>query len=286
MIVHLNGELVGAEKASISPLDRGFLFGDGVYEGLRAFMGRVVAMDRHVARLARGLEATGIRFDAALMPRIAASLLEANGLCDAFIYVQVTRGTPGPGQPPRDRVPGPEIRPTVFAFCTPQPDLESYRSVPTRSARILPDQRWLLGRIKSTSLLGNVLASLEADRLGAQDAVLVRDGLVAEATGSNVLLALPEPGGRAQIVTPALENPPILDGVTRTMLIESIPEIVERPVRVEELAAASEVMLAGSITMLSAVTGLDGRPVGDGQPGPIASRLLHTLVRTIESEHE
>src|SRR5437762_14154406 len=109
VIVHLNGALVPASEARISPFDRGFLFGEGVYEGLRSFRGRVVAMKRHVDRMANGLRECRIAWDPAQMAALTPALLAANKTPDAFIYWQVTRGQPAPGQPIRSRTPsGPE----------------------------------------------------------------------------------------------------------------------------------------------------------------------------------
>src|SRR5437762_13342925 len=106
VIVHLNGALVPASEARISPFDRGFLFGEGVYEGLRSFRGRVVAMQRHLDRMAAGLKECRLAWDTSQMAGLTESLLAANGMQDAFIYWQVTRGAPAEGQPVRTRTPG------------------------------------------------------------------------------------------------------------------------------------------------------------------------------------
>lgn len=284
MIVHLNGELVPLERARISPLDRGFLFGDGLYEGLRAFDGRIVAMERHVRRLREGLEHCGIPFDARRMESVAADVLRANGLRDAFIYFQVTRGTPGPGQPVRSRLPGGPMDPTVFAYASPTPGLNEYDRVPEKSCATLSDTRWLRGRVKSVSLMGGVLACLEADRTGHDDAILVRQTpagpLVAESTSANVIVSIGD-----RLATPDLDSAPILAGVTRDLLLKACPEIEARPIHRHELDRADEVMLCGTLTMITAVTRLDGRPVGAGRPGPQARRLLRMLLDVIAREH-
>ncbi|MFN0131120.1 MAG: aminotransferase class IV [Phycisphaerales bacterium] len=281
MIVHLNGNLVPAADARLSPFDRGFLFGDGVYEGLRAFDGRVVGLSRHVDRLREGLDESRIASDAEQLGGLCSRLLEANGLADAFIYMQVTRGTPGPGQPVRTRIPAGPIEPTVFAYCTPQPPLARFVGAEpaTVTASVRPDGRWSRGRLKSISLLGNVISAVEASEQGAADAILVRDGMVAEATAANVLLAR-----AGHVVTPSLESVPILAGVTRAILLEACPEIASRAVAEHELADADEVMIVGTTTMITSVVTLDGRPVGDGRPGPIARRLLGELVGAIKRD--
>ncbi|MBL9030363.1 MAG: aminotransferase class IV [Phycisphaerae bacterium] len=281
MIVHLNGRLVPAAEARVSPFDRGYLFGDGVYEGLRAFAGRIVGLSRHVDRLREGLEESRIAWNADRLVDVCAGLLEANRLADAFIYVQVTRGAPGPGQPVRTRIPAGPMEPAVFAYCTPQAPLSSFDHAEpaTVSVRTRPDTRWSRGRLKSISLLGNVLSAIEASEHAAGDAILVRDGLVAEATAANVLLAR---AGR--VVTPSLESVPILAGVTRAILLEACPEIESRAVAEHELAEADEVMIVGTTTMVTSVVTLDGRPVGDGRPGPVARRLLGDLVGAIRRD--
>ena len=295
MIVHLNGELVPLERARISPLDRGFVFGDGVYEGLRSCDLRtrgvdrphIVALGRHVQRMDSCLREIGIRgFDASGLGRMSLELLEANAMRDAFVYWQVTRGVPGPGEPARARVPKAGMTPTVFGIVTAQPALATFEGEPAgRSAVTMEDIRWLRGRIKSVSLLGNVIEAMDADSRGVDDAVLVRNGFVGEGLATNVVLALPGAGGKTELVTPTLESAPILAGVTRGLLLDT-PEagLVERAVRVEELSRASEIMLLGSSTMVASVTKLDGGPVGDGRPGPAARGLLRALVSAIVRE--
>jgi D-alanine transaminase len=284
MIIHLNGQLIPAEQAAISPLDRGFVFGEGVYEGLRSFRGRVVGCAHHAERMRRGLAECRIGWDPGHLEEMTRDLLAACALPDAFIYWQVTRGAPAPGQPMRSRVPAGRTTPTVLGFCTPQPSLEQYRSPQAITAAVRPDTRWTRGALKSTSMLGNVLASLEAFEDGAQDALLVRDGFVGEGTCANVVLALPRRDGSVELATPSLESAPILPGVTRALLLDWLPEMVSRPVRVEELARASEVMLIGSTAMVTSITHLDGRAVGGGVAGPAAHGLLESLLDAIRAD--
>lgn len=284
MLIHLNNQIVPREQARVDPFDRGFLMGDGVYEGLRAFNGRIVAMDYHIERLREGLAALSINYDAAALSPITDQLLEANGLRDAFVYWQITRGTPAPGRQVRSRVLDGPCSPTVFGYAGPATSLAESRTLQSRSAITVPDPRWKLGHVKSISLLGSVLCAMQADDADADDAIMVKNGLVAEGTASNVIVVLDTPGG-ARIATPSLESTPILAGVTRRLLLEELPEIENRPVRVDELAAASEVMVTGSLTMVTAITRLDGKPVGNGRAGPVAQRLLETLLRVVEREH-
>jgi D-alanine transaminase len=281
VIVHLNGELVPLRRASISPLDRGFIFGDALYEGLRATHGRVIALDRHAARLAAGLAESRIAgFDANSLHGLTRDLLDANGLRDAFIYVQVSRGAPAPGAPVRERVPLGLGAPTVFAYAEPDLAFEAITEPRTTTAVTIPDPRWSRGHIKSSSLMGNVLAVLEAADHDGAEPLLVRDGLASEGAATNLFLSM---GG--EIHTPALDSAPMLHGVTRALLLEHEPGIVERPVPEADLRDADELMLVGTRTCVASITHLDGRPVGGGaSPGPAARRLLAALHRAVEAE--
>jgi D-alanine transaminase len=286
VIVHLNGRLLPLEQAAISPFDRGFIFGDGVYEGLRAFRGRIVAMDRHIRRMRDALAESRIDWDPEQLWALSDALIEANKLPDSFVYWQVTRGAPAAGQPVRTRTPAGPMVPTIFGYCSPQPVIEQFSVPPTVTAAIRPDTRWTRGHLKSISLLGNVMAAMEGQEQGEQDVILVRNGLVAEGSATNVILAIPTKGGRTQLVTPSLDSVSILGGITRALILEASPDIVSRPVRVEELFRASEIMLVGSTSMVTSVTHIDRRPVGNAQPGPQARRLLEALVSSILAEHE
>lgn len=282
---HLNGAIVPAESAKVSPFDRGFLFGDGVYEGLRAFAGRIVGLKAHTQRMRAGLRAARIAgFDPEALGPLSIALLEAEGIEDAFIYWQITRGAPGLSEPARSRELAAlaALTPTALGFATPQPALEAHTTPATKTATLRPDTRWLRGAVKSISLLGGALAGIEAQEAGADDAMLVRDGLVAETPSANVFLAK---GGA--VATPSLESAPILAGVTRGLLCKADPSIESRPIRVEELWAADEIMLVGTTTMVASVTRLDGKAVGGGprdEPGPVARRLLRTLVEAIRAD--
>lgn len=296
MIVHLNGQLLPRDEAKISPFDRGFVFGDGVYEGLRSIPAnaggaRVIGLRPHVRRMQAGLDEAGIVWDAAAIGPASLELLKANGLREAFVYWQVTRGTPPPGEPVRSRAParGSAMRPTVFGYCVPQPALADITSPPTKRAIVCRDIRWELGHLKSTSLMGNVIMAMKADAAGADEAVLIRargegelsHGLVSEGLATNVVLVVPRPEGGAEIATPSLESAPMLSGITRSILLREAPEIVQRPIRSSELDTASELMYVGTTTLVTSITHLDGRPVGEGRPGPVARKLLDVLVEAI-----
>lgn len=284
MIVHLNNELIPAERATVSVFDRGFLFGDGVYEGLRTTRGRVIGLQHHVDRMNAGLREARIHgFDAATLQDLTTRLIEANGLSDAAVYWQVSRGVPPKGAPLRARVPHPDSTPTVFGYAAPAKPIAEYTRPEPRRLALRPDTRWTRGHLKSISLLGGVLAAIEADEQGCDDAVMHRNGVVCEGTATNVFIAS---GGR--VITPNLESAPMLSGATRALILEADPTIEVRPIPVEELWSADEIMLTGTYTMVSAGTTLDGKPIGKPGapvPGPMAHKLLKTLVDAIEKEY-
>lgn len=281
VLIHLNSQIVPRDRAVVSVFDRGFLFGDGVYEGLRTTRGRVIGLDRHIERMRMGLsEARITGFDPARLGELTTELIKANGLVEAGVYWQVTRGTPPDGAPPRARLPHPGTRPTVMGFAVPMKAPEAYESPEVRRLSLRPDTRWERGHLKSIALLGGVLAAIEADELGADDAVMHRDGLVTEGTATNVFAVI---GGR--MVTPSLESAPMLSGVTRALILGEDPTIEVRPVTVDEIARAEEIMLTGTYTMVSAGSTLDGRPIGRGAiPGEGSRHLLGVLRRAIERD--
>lgn len=301
MLVHLNGQLVEHDRAAVSPFDRGFLFGDALYEGLRSFhderagRARVIGLRRHIARMAAGLREARIAWDAKQLGPLTDQLLAANGLHEAFIYWQVSRGTPRLGAGPvRARVPADIERPTVFGYCTPLPPMSDRPAL--KRASLQPDVRWLRGTLKTTSLIGNIMAASAAHAgCAADEAILVRrvgeHDVVTEGTYTNVALALPDaaslgPVPGLRLVTPALTSAPLLAGVTRDILLSCGCGLSEARVTRADLDRASEVLLIGTTTMVTTVTHIDGRPTRMPEPGPAAIHLLAALLRAIHSGRE
>jgi D-alanine transaminase len=281
MQVWLNGRLVNAQDAKISVFDRGFLFGDGVYEVVRFFGGGPVGMDLHIARLNRSLALTRIEgFDATQLQSISTALIEKNGWPNASIYLQVSRGA----APTRTHMPPKGLVPTVFACASECGGIEDLEAPTTAACAVVQDERWHRCEIKTTALLGNVLPMLAVASSGSEEAILVRGGFVSEGTTSNVFAVV-----RGQLVTPPVDTTPeILNGVMRTRLLEAcvyagIPCSV-RPICEEDLRGASEIILTASRRMFSAVTSLDGHSVGCGMIGPIATRANAALVKLLRRE--
>lgn len=297
MLVYLNGRLLPRREALIDCFDRGFILGDGVYEGLRAIpagdsgraRARIVGLKRHVRRMQLGLDAAKIGVDARVFEGATDELLSASGLTDAFVYWHVTGGVPGEHDPLRSRVPGNGVMPTVFAYAEPRSGMETIVEPPTKKVITCRDVRWELGWLKSISLMGNVWAAKLAAEHGAEEAILIRhadgcgagdamhSGVVSEGLATNVVMALPNGAGGTEVVTPSLESAPMLAGVTRDLVVTWAPEIVQRRVSAEELERASEIMLLGTTTYVSSVVEMNGRTLGDGRPGPVSRRLLRVL---------
>jgi D-alanine transaminase len=266
-IVYLDGAYLPRTAARISPDDRAFLFGDGVYEVVRFYGGRPFAMEAHVGRLRRSLDAVRIEgFDASAVGEIAARLAEENGLAGGTCYLQVSRGA----APRRHAFPEPGTPPTVYACTYPlsvTPELWT-RGVPVV---LVPDERWGRCDVKSTALLANVLASQAAKEAGAEEAVFVRDGLVTEGSHTNVAAVF---GGR--VVTHP-EGPRILSGVTRGVVLALCAElgipVEERPVPAADLRHADEVFLMSTTAEVLPVVAVDRQAVGSGAPRPVARAL-------------
>jgi D-alanine transaminase len=277
MIVYLNGEYLPLEQARISPEDRGFLFADAIYEVARFYRGRPFHIGEHLARMREGLAALEISVDAAFYSEAAARLLQANGLDrgDAIVYAQVSRGA----APRAHAFPPAGTRPTVFA--------QARASEPTGPmvggrAILMPDERWGRCDIKTVMLLPNVLSYERARRAGAIEAILVRDGIAWEGTKANLFLVS---GG---VVRTAPNGPRILPGVTRGAAIAAARALglplEERPFSVSELFAADEVFLASTTLWTQSLVEIDGKVIGDGKPGPVATKIRQALWENFTKE--
>ena len=267
-IVYFNGEYLPKSEVRISPDDRGFLFADGIYEVVRMYRGTPFGMQGHVDRLASGMAAIGIRgVDASEMADVCAELARRNDLQgqDALVYIQITRGE----APRTHHFPDPPVPPTVYA--------NAWAFTPTTDASVgvgvvtAPDHRWTRCDIKSIALLPNCMAAQQAAEAGAYEAVLVRDGMAIEGTRSSLFGVV-----RGEVRT-APESNYILPSITRAAALdlcraEGIP-LAERPMTLDEFHGAEELFLAGTTTEIMPVVEVDGVAVGDGQPGPIATRL-------------
>lgn len=269
MIAYFNGQYVSKENIKISPDDRGFLFGDGVYEVIRSYGGRLFRIDDHLSRLSRSLgELRMAPVSLSHLKTVADQLLHRNNLEneDATLYIQITRGV----APRKHPFPDPETSPTVYVSASVlQPFPAEWE---TGIAVILvPDLRWGRCDIKSVGLLPNVLASQQAREQGASEAVFVRDGVITE--GSHTSFCAVFDG--ALVTHPA--NHHILAGVTRSVVLDLCVtlgiSVRESPILERTLKGASELMVLGTTSEVVPVVRVDDWAVGDGKPGPITSKL-------------
>ena len=281
MLVYLNGSFLPIGDATISALDRGFVFGDGVYEVWRVLRGQLFEGERHQARLERGMHALRItpppdaRWERIVA--IAERLFDENALHEgeATLYVEITRGAAQRTHyfPPKDTPPTMLVMASAF---TPSAARFTGTKVITQ-----PDVRWLKCDIKTIQLLPNVLARQSATEAGASEAIFVRDGVVTEGTHTSVFGIL----GGALRTHPA--NHLVLPGITREVVIEIGRElgmaIREEAIAVPDLPRASELFLAGTTTDVTPVLEVDGQAIGDGTPGRITGMLRDRLLARMSS---
>lgn len=280
-VVYLDGGFLPKGEARVSVDDRGFLFADGVYEVTPAYRGHFFREHRHVARLQRGLAALRIDWDAAGLGAIHQELLERNGIAGeemSIVYLQVTRGA----APRSHAFPEPAVPPTVYAYARafrrPSPERweEGYTAITT------PDLRWTRCDLKTVALLPCVMAQQAAVDAGAQDALLVRDGMALEGAHNNLFVVF----GDTVVTHPASNQ--ILHGITREVVLEEarglgLP-VEERAIPVEQLQCASEVFFTGTTTEVRPTVRIDGKPVGSGKVGPIARRLQEAFLARVRAE--
>jgi D-alanine transaminase len=262
-ICYLNGEFLPLHEARISPLDRGFLFADSVYEVLPAFAGRMFRFREHFDRLTRGL--AEIRIESphthAQWHAILDELIRRNGSADMYLYAQVTRGA----EFGRNHTFPANTKPTVFAMSSPLPVLDEDGRKNGLSAITVEDFRWGRCDVKTTMLLANVLMKQQALEAGAQEAIIVRDGEVLEGGSTSICLVID-----GVLITPPNSHR-ILPGTTRDVALELAPPDIPvevRRVSISELRRADEVWISAATRDVLPITKIDGVPVGDGKPGP------------------
>jgi D-alanine transaminase len=266
--VFLNGKFLPVDEARVSVLDRGFVFGDGVYELVPVYSRVPFRMDEHLARLERSLGAVRIRnpYSRAEWRDVIVQLVARQPFEDQGVYFQVTRGVAK-----RDHAFPKDAAPTVFVMSnpllSPPPELVERGAAAVTAV----DDRWLHCDIKSISLLGNCLLRQASADAGAVETILFRDGRLTEASASNVFVVR---GG--VILSPPKSNL-ILPGITYDVVVElaqaaGLP-FEYRAVSEAELRGADEVWVTSSSKEVLAIVALDGKRVGDGKPGPVFRRM-------------
>lgn len=280
-IVYLDGEYLPRTEARVSVEDRGFLFGDGVYEVTPAYTGTFLRLDRHLGRLERGLRQLQIDAETSEIGEIHQTLLKRNGLEDepmSIVYLQVTRGV----AVRTHHFPPPATRPTVYAYARAfrRPDpaqwLEGYGAI------TYPDRRWSRADLKTLQLLPCVMAQEAARAAGETDAILVREGIALEGSHNNLFFVFD-----GTLRTHPTSNQ-ILPGITRELVLEVARErgipVEERPTPVEEVVEASEVFFTGTTTEIRPTVRVNQHPVGKGKVGPVTRDLYEAFLEKVARE--
>lgn len=267
--VYLNGDYLPMEQAKISPMDRGFLFGDGIYEVIPSYHQRLVGFEPHMKRMQDGLTAIGIDYtiDMEQWRIIAEQLMQRNGGGNLALYFHISRGTDSR----RHHAFPTGITPTVYAYAfeIPAEPVADRNSASCYTVASCEDKRWQRCNIKSTALLGNVLHYQHGARQGHGETILYNSkGEVTEASASNVFAVVD-----GIVVTPPQDHQ-ILPGITRNITLAILREHTDIPVReavitMDELRNADEVWLSSSTKEIAPVVEIDGNRVGDGKPGDI-----------------
>ncbi len=274
-ISYLNGEFQPLDQARISVLDRGFLFGDGVYEVIPVYAGQPLRLAQHLARLDTSLAEVRIPnpMHTSQWESLCRELIDKNGGGDLSFYLQVTRGV----APQREHAFPARVVPGIFAMTTPllvPPSLDQVQGI---AAITLPDNRWTRCNIKAIALLPNVLLKQAALDSGAVDAILLRDGLVTEAAAANVFLVKD-----GELYTPP-KGQLLLAGITRDLIIELAARhgvaCHQQALAEASLRAADEIWITSSTREIVPVTMLDAAMVGDGQIGPVWRHMMEMYQR-------
>jgi len=278
-IVYLNGEFMPIDEARIPVLDRGFIFGDGVYEVIPVYSKRPFRMAEHLRRLQYSLDKIRIAnpHDDAEWARLTDDIVRRNGGDDQSVYLQVTRGVAK-----RDHAFPKGVKPTVFMMSTPLVTPAPALVESGVACVTAEDFRWLNCDIKSVSLLGNCLLRQMSADVDAAETILFRNGQLTEASASNVFVVR-----NGVLLAPPKDNL-VLPGITYDVVLEIARarefEVEVRPVSEAEVRSADEIWVTSSTKEVLAVTTLDGKPVGDGKPGALFRRM-HALYQQFKQEH-
>jgi D-alanine transaminase len=268
-IVYINGEYLPQSQATVSVLDRGFLFGDGVYEVIPVFAGKPLRLAEHLDRLQRSMHRVSLKNPLTKQEweEVFQTLLESNPGGDRSIYLQVTRGA----APIRDLSFSADIEPTVFVMVNDIKPVDYAKLEQGIEAITVDDFRWKACDIKSVSLIANVMIRLSANQQNVVDAIMVRDGFVTEGTASNIFVV------HDGIISTPPKSDCLLPGITRDLVIELALanglEVVERDIKQEELETADEIWLTSSTREIAPVVKLDNHVVGEGIAGEYWNKI-------------
>ncbi len=273
MNAYLNGDYLALADAKVSALDRGFVFGDGVYELVPVYSMKPFRLDEHLRRLQGSLD--GIRLanphDAAGWRERILKLIDLQDFADQSLYIQVTRGTPDVGQPSRDHAFPKAATPTVFMFTQPLVTATPAQKAAGVCAVTAVDNRWLRCNIKAISLLANILLRQQAVDADCAETIMLRDGFLTEGAASNIFIVKD-----GVLLAPPPSNL-MLTGITydvvRELAVENGMPHAVRAISEAELRAADEVWMTSSTKEIMPIVRLDGARVGAGVPGPLAQQM-------------
>jgi len=289
MYVYLNGSFVSEAEARISVFDHGFLYGDGVFEGIRAYNGRIFCIDEHIERLYESAESIMIKIPLSReeMKNVIIETVRRNDLKDAYIRPVVSRGKGALGLDPRVCA-----EPTIVIIVdaeTRHPEDMDAKPISQQGIKVIttawrrngPDI--LSPRIKSTNYLNNILAKLQANAVGAQDAIFLNEqGYVCELTGDNLFIIK-----NARVITPPLWLG-VLDGITRREILhvaaEQGFETAEEPLTQHDLYTSDECFCTATRIEVLPIVWIDGRQIGGGMPGPITVKLMEAFIERAKRE--
>lgn len=277
-VVYLNGEFLPRERATLSVDDRGFIFGDGIYEVTRVVNGKLFEPERHMRRLEYGLHGIGIdpRMTTDEILDVHQRLIRENELTtgEATVYLQITRGA----APRTHYFPPAGTAPTVFLSASPFTPNKAQREQGA-TAVTYPDIRWSRCDLKTVNLLGAVLAKQHAVAGGSLEAVFIRDGAITEGSHTNVFGVID-----GELRTYPRSNY-ILPGITRDVVLELAVEegvpVREAPIFQQEIGRLDELFVTGTTSDVTPLVQLDGRPIGSGKPGRITRTLMAALERKL-----
>lgn len=284
-IVYCNGDYIPDDEAKVSVFDRGYLFGDGVYEVVPVINSHLVDKDYFLARLRRSLSELKMRApcDDDHLMEILRNLVRRNGIEEGMVYMQITRGVAFERtfNFPDEK----KIKPTLMAFASSAPIINSPQASGIKVISTI-DNRWKRRDIKSLQLLGQVMAKEEAVQGGAAESWMVEDGLVTEGSSSTAYIVT---NGNTIVTRPA--NNKILPGVRRRTLIEIIQgqqayRLEERTFSLEEAYAADEAFISSATNIAIPVVSIDGKSVGTGVPGPVSQALRSMYLNRLQRESE
>jgi D-alanine transaminase len=269
-IACLNGTFLPLEDACVPVMDRGFLFGDGVYEVIPVYGGKLFRLAHHLQRLRNSLDAVriGNPLSGGDWETMLTELVSRNEGPDQAVYLQVTRGVAAK----RDHAFPADTRPTLFAMSTPMSVSVDIDSITGATAITLPDIRWKLCNIKAITLLSNVMLRQQAIDAGAVEAILIKDGYAIEGAASNIFIVK-----NGVLITPP-NGPALLPGITRDLIIDLAANQAiafrEADITEADLFGADEIWLTSSTREISPVTRLDDTVISAGKPGPLWKRMI------------